>query len=136
MENIPHKPEREHKVISIPYGNGSKFDSWLRIFSSFAVGAVSSAFLLGGKSRDLGDLLTWRGEVRTKFEQVDQRLEHLDKDGTTHSKLTDQYQSDQISADLLRIIELEHKSEQINVMQGKIERLENEIKDVRDGNRK
>lgn len=125
---------------SILRGNGdSKWETWLRIFLSFAFGAISTAFLLGGKSRDLGALLEWKSGLEArdgKFAQYDARFERMDREGTNKSKQTDQYQSEQISANLARIVEAEKKLDQISVMQGKIERLDGEVKDLKEANRK
>ena len=110
-----------------------RWDSWLRAAVSFTFGLVSAAFLMWGRARDVSDLLTWKSEVAA-------RLDRMDREGTNRSKWTDDSQSGQIAASLGRISELERKSEQrgetINVMQGKIERMESEIKDLQDRSRK
>jgi hypothetical protein len=106
-------------------GQGSKWEAWLRILFSFLLGALSAAFLAGGKSRDLSELLLWKSEVIGD-------LRRLDKEGTNRSHWVDDKQSEQIAANLSAIRELERKSEArgetINVMQGKIQRIERELK--------
>ena len=124
-----------------PKGNKSpRWEAWLRIFLSFLLGAFSAAFFAGGKSRDLSDLLTWKGEVNTKFERIDDEFKILDREGTNKSKWVDETQEREIQYNAGRITDLEKKSEQrqevINVLTGKVERLESELKASEERNRK
>lgn len=134
MEGEQPKHNWEHRGIKLPYVNGSKFNSWIQVFLSFVVGAMSSAFFLGGKSRDLGDLLSWKGEATTEFRNIDERFKKMDREGTDKSRWIDESQENEITSNRARLLELEHISNQraevINVMQGKIERLEGELKNL------
>lgn len=134
MEEHEPKHNWEHRGIKMPYSNGSKLNSWIQVFLSFAIGAMSSAFFLGGKSRDLGELLTWKGEAVAEFKQVDDRFKKMDKEGTDKSRWIDENQENEITNNRARLLELEHVSNQraeiINVMEGKIERLESELKNI------
>ncbi len=116
----------------IPKSNGARWESWIRTFLSFIVGAMSSAFLIGGKSRDLSDLIAYKGECISEFKQIDERFKDMDKNGTNKSHWVDDTQEGEITQNRLRLIEVEHKIDQVNVMQGKIERLEGELKSFED----
>src|SRR5438552_15573854 len=38
---------------------------------SFVLGALTAAFIVGGKSRELSDLLIWKGEVNATLQRMD-----------------------------------------------------------------
>jgi hypothetical protein len=128
-------PEQQHdwghRGITPPRSNGTKWQPWITWFLSFICGILSATFFLGGKSRDVGDLLVWKLKAEADFGDVWKEFKRMDRDGTNRSHLVDEQQSIQISANLSKIVELERRSEargeQINVMQGKIERLEREL---------
>ena len=110
-----------------------KVELALRFILSFVLGALSASFFLGSKSRDISELLIWKGEVKTT-------LERMDKDGTNRSHWVFDDQAKQITSAFARITELEHvlgqRSEQMNVMQFKIEKLEVDVKEIKTGNRR
>lgn len=119
----------DNKQTSSPRNNGARWEAWIRVFLSFVCGTLSAAFLLGGKSRDISDLQIWRTHVDTK-------LERMDKDGTNRSHWTDDSQSLQITANQTRLTDVEKRIEQqgekINVMQGKLDRIEREQEIAKD----
>lgn len=131
MENSPQVHNWEHRGIAPFHKNGGKWEPWLRLLLSFACGALSFAFLFGGKSRDLSDLLAWKDKTDKSINEIGIEFKRMDKDGTNRSHWVDEQQAAQINAVSARIGELEHRveqrGEQINVMQGKIERLEGKI---------
>ena len=133
MDETPQTQQHYgHKIGSLPRSN-SRWEKWLGIFFSFLLGAVSSAFFVGGKSRDLSELLIWKGEVTT-------RIDKMEREGTERSRWVNDNQTIEITANRARIATLETRAEQrgevINVLQGKVERLENDLKDIKQGNRK
>jgi hypothetical protein len=130
----------EHRGINPPPKNGGRFEAWTRIAFSFLCGVVSAAFLFGGKSRSLDDLLTWKGETTKQIEAITTEFKRLDKDGTNRSHWVDEQQGNAIAINSSRITELERKleqrGEQINVMQVKIEKLENAFEITKNRNPK
>ena len=121
----PINPQTNHKnhiMARMPTS-----DTLLRIVISFAVGAISSSFLLGGKSRDVTDLLTFKGQATAKFEE-------MDRNGTNKSRWTDDNQTLEITANRAALLDLGHKVEQngsmISVIQSKVERMESELRDL------
>lgn len=112
--------------------SSQRWESWLRMFLSFLLGAISAAFFIGGKSRDVSDLLQWKGEAIAKLNQMAERFERMDSDGTKRSHWVYDQQSREIETNRARIVELERRAELrgevINVIQGKIERIESELK--------
>lgn len=116
--------------------HGSKWgETVVRTLISFLLGAISAAFFVGGKSRDVSDLLTWKGEVNAGFKATSERFDRLDREGTNRSHWTDDAQDKQIAVINTKISDLERKSESrgesISVMQGKIQRLEDELNNRR-----
>lgn len=59
-----------HLPRDVP-SRGGLWDSWFRLISSFALGVLSAIYIAGGKSRDVSDLVAWRGKVEAKLEAMD-----------------------------------------------------------------
>lgn len=140
MDESPQVHNWEHRGITPFRKNGGKWEPWLRLLLSFACGALSFAFLFGGKSRDLSDLLAWKDKADKTIDGIWIEFKRMDKDGTNRSHWVDEQQASQINAFSARVAELERRieqrGEQINVMQGKIERLERETELPKNGNPK
>src|SRR6266705_6674059 len=79
---------------------------------SFLLGGLSAAFIVGGKTRDLSELLVWKGEVIAYMKEANNRFEKLDKD---------RWDIEQQSKD---ISDLKEKVKPIESMKGTIERIE------------
>src|SRR5437868_15271279 len=130
-----HSNHKNHIAAYIP-----TWDTLLRILASFIIGAFSASFLIGGKSRDLTELLTWKGEATAQFKKIDERFAELDRNGTNKSRWTDDNQTLEITANRAALLELGHKVDtngsMINVIQSKVERMEGELKDIEQRTRK
>ena len=132
MGDTPSEHNWEHRGINpFPKANGARWQPWVTWFLSFICGVLSAAFFLGGKSRDVGDLLVWKLKAESDFGDVWKEFKRMDREGTNRSHWVDDAQSLAITANLAKITELERRSEargeQINTMQVKIERLEREL---------
>ena len=131
----PQSNHKNHIMARMP-----TWDTLLRIAASFIIGAFSASFLIGGKSRDLTELLTWKGEATAQFKKIDERFAELDRNGTNKSRWTDDNQTLEITANRAALLELGHKVDtngsMINVIQSKVERMEGELKDIEQRTRK
>ena len=87
---------------------------------SFVLGALTAAFVVGGKSRDLSDLLIWKGEVNAT-------LQRMDAYGTNASKWMLAEETAKIQANTSKIEDLYKKVEPIGTMQSKIEDLRRDV---------
>jgi hypothetical protein len=101
-------------------GNGTFWASWARQIIAFVFGALTAAFVVGGKSRDLSDLLVWRGAI-------DAEIQRMNNEGTRASKARVNEEAAQIQNNTNSINELLKKVEPIGAMQAKIERLQHDI---------
>jgi len=130
-----HANHKNHIVARMP-----TWDTLLRILGSFIIGAFSASFLLGGKSRDVSDMLTFKGEATAEFRKINDRFEQLNQQGTNKSRWTDDNQTLEITANRAALLELGHKVDSngalIGVIQSKIERMESELKDIENRPRK
>lgn len=140
MEKSPTEHYGERYGHSPLPKQNHRWEPWARAVLSFICGVLSAAFLFGGKSRSLDELLVWKGEVKKQFENITDEFKRMDRDGTNRSHWVDDNQSGQIAANQSRLSELEKKaeqrSEQINVMQVKIEKLERELETAKNRNPK
>jgi hypothetical protein len=101
-------------------GNGTFWASWARQIIAFVFGALTAAFMIGGKSRDISDLLTWRG-------QMDATITRMDRDGTNASRFKVDQEQKQIQDNSAQIRDLQKAVEPIGAMQAKIERLQHDL---------
>jgi hypothetical protein len=140
MDKTPQEHNWEHRGINPPRSNGGRWEPWIKGLLSFILGVLSAAFLFGGKSRSLDDLLVWKGTAEAHFVQFEEEFKRLHKEGTNRSKWIDESQSKQIDVALSRMAEFERKAETrgeaINVMQVKIEKLERELELIKNRNPK
>lgn len=131
MSPTPEQHNWEHRGINPPRSNGSRWQPWITWVLSFLCGILSATFFLGGKSRDVGDLLVWKIKAEADFGDVWKEFKRMDREGTNRSHWVDDQQSNAIAVNLGKITELEKRvearGEQINTMQVKIERLEREL---------
>jgi hypothetical protein len=129
---VPPIHNWEHRGISPPQ-NGSKYFSGilLRYIVSFLLGVVSTSFFLGGKSRDLSELLVWKGTVNSLSNEwkasIDSEISRMNREGTNASKMKVDQESKQIQGNSESITDLYRKVEPIGAMQAKIERLQHDI---------
>lgn len=126
----------EHRGLGVLPKETPRWEGLAKGMVSFLFGIVSAAFLFGGKSHDLNDLLAWKIEVIDEFKNIYTRMDRMEREGTSRSHWVDDAQSIGIAANEKRIAEIERKAEArtetVNVMQGKLERLEGELKDIKD----
>ena len=131
----PQANHKNHIMARMP-----TWDTLLRILGSFIIGAFSASFLLGGKSRDVSDMLTFKGKAEAQFSKIDERFAELDRNGTNKSRWTDDNQTLEITANRAALLELGHKVDSngalISVIQSKVERMESELKDIENRPRK
>src|SRR6266446_9183881 len=128
----PINPQTNHKnhiMARMP-----TWDTLLRILASFIIGAFSASFLLGGKSRDVSDMLTFKGKAEAQFAKIDEQFAEINRNGTNKSRWTDDNQTLEITANRAALLELGHKVDSngalISVIQSKVERMESELKDI------
>src|ERR1043165_8073937 len=118
-----------HRAINPP-PNGKAYFSGvlLRYITSFLLGVISSAFFLGGKSRDLSELLVWKGTLGSLSNEwkasIDSEIARMNREGTNASKLKVEEERNRIQANSDSITDLYRKTEPIGAMQAKIERLQ------------
>lgn len=98
-------------------GNGTFWASWARQIIAFVFGALTAAYVVGGKSEVLNDLTKRMAKVETVQER-------MDTTGTNRSHWRDDEQDRSILSNLAAIEELKKKIEPVGVMQVKIEKLE------------
>src|SRR5438477_3337546 len=131
----PQSNHKNHIMARMP-----TWDTLLRILASFIVGAFSASFLLGGKSRDVSDMLTFKGEAVAQFKKIDEQFAEINRNGTNKSRWTDDNQTLEITANRAALLELGRKVDSngamIGVIQSKIERIETELKDIENRTRK
>ena len=131
----PQSNHKNHIMARMP-----TWDTLLRIAASFIIGAFSASFLLGGKSRDVSDLLAFKGEAIAQFKKYDERFDEINRNGTNKSRWTDDNQTLEITANRAALLELGRKVDSngamIGVIQSKIERIETELKDIENRTRK
>lgn len=128
----------KHRGICPPSHRGSLWDSWVRIVSSFALGVLSTVYFLGGKSRDVSDLVAWKTtytlEQATWKKSIEDDIKRLDREGTNKSKVMVEHQQKELERiagrqgiNEERISKLERADDAIPAMQQKLQRLEDEI---------
>lgn len=100
--------------------NGGFWGQILKHAVSFLIGGLSAAFFLGGKSRDVSDLLTRVAKLETA-------QEIMNRDGTSYSHMKIDTERQMIDTNTTRINELYSKIEPIGAMQAKIEGLQRQI---------
>lgn len=105
-------------------GNGTFWASWARQVIAFIFGALTAAFVVGSKSRDLSELLVWRGTI-------DSEIARMNNEGTRASKLRVDTEMQMINATRNDISDLYKRVEPIGAMQAKIERLQHDIDNVK-----
>ena len=124
-----HSNHKNHIMARMP-----TWDTLLRILGSFIIGAFSASFLLGGKSRDVSDMLTFKGKAEAQFAKIDEQFADINRNGTNKSRWTDDNQTLEITANRAALLELGHKVDSngalISVIQSKVERMESELKDI------
>ena len=123
MENNhpSHKPQQHWSHGAPVLKNGHYLlTTFGRYAISFLLGGLSAAFLIGGKTQNLNDLLVWKGEVNLT-------LQRMDRDGTNASRWKMEEEKAQITANKILIEDLQKRVEPIGVMQTKIERLERDM---------
>ena len=124
-----HSNHKNHIMARMP-----TWDTLLRILGSFIIGAFSASFLLGGKSRDVSDMLTFKGKAEAQFSKIDEQFADINRNGTNKSRWTDDNQTLEITANRAALLELGHKVDSngalISVIQSKVERMESELKDI------
>src|SRR5437867_4137605 len=86
-----------------------------RYLISFALGGLSAAFFLGGKSRDVNDLIEWKGHMSNLSNEwkghVDTVLERIDRDGSNASRWRNEQEGARIQAIEVKTEELQKKME-------------------------
>lgn len=115
----------QHRGINPPssIGNGgTRFFSGIviRYVLSFLLGSLSASFFLGGKSRDISDLLIWKGSIDTE-------ISRMNREGTNASRMKVEEERGQIQSNTNSINDLYRKLEPIGAMQAKIERLQHDV---------
>lgn len=98
-------------------GNGHFWASWTRQIIAFVLGALTAAYVVGGKSEILSQVLV-------RVAKLEVLTERMDANGTNRSHWKDDDQERLITDNREAINELKKKVEPINVMQVKIENLE------------
>lgn len=101
-------------------GNGTFWASWARQVIAFVFGALTAAYVVGGKSEVLNDLTK-------RMAKVEAIAERMDTMGTNRSHWRDDQQDLKIGDNQAAIQELKKATEPIGVMQFKIEKLEQRI---------
>lgn len=112
------KPRTRSKFYPVPW------ESWLRMFVSFVCGALTLSLFVGGKTRDIAELLRWQGEIQLWRDKVENEGTRWARFNTDQQKAINDNQS-------VRISTLEQHEEQHAVMRQKIDRMEEDIKDFR-----
>lgn len=83
----------------------------------FVVGIASTAYFVGGKSRDQADMLKWRADYT-------QKVDTMDKDGTTAGKRGAESGWKELGRYETRLKAVEEATKKIDTMLLKIENLE------------
>src|SRR5436190_2083948 len=116
--------QQQHWSHSAPiFKNGYMLSTFGRYIISFLLGALSAAYVVGGKSQNISDLLTFKGKTEAT-------LERLDTFGTNASKMNIAEVNNRVNANTVAIGELQKKLEPLGTMQSKIERLDSAISET------
>src|SRR6266436_9436169 len=90
MANHDPDQQKQHHFSPVFKNGGYAMSILGRYAISFALGALSAAFFLGGKSRDVNDLIEWKGHMSTLSNEwkghIDTVIERMDSFGTNASK--------------------------------------------------
>jgi hypothetical protein len=122
-EAIEAKPGHEWNPSGITPQNpmtNNVVGTLIRYMMSFLLGVISAAFFLGGKTRDLNELLTWKGEMN-------QKIDTIDKQGTTFSRNGVSREQELIITNREQITDINKKIDQLGVMREKLDRMERYI---------
>lgn len=90
----------------------------------FAGGIIAAAFFLGGRSRDMADLLKWKADASTRIEQID-------NDGTRAGKTGRESGWRELGRYETRLKAVEDSSRKIDTMLLKIEGLEKSLDELK-----
>jgi hypothetical protein len=99
----------------------SKFSSSVaKSIISFLLGALTAAFIWGGKTQQLTDLLVWKGETEAT-------LKRMDEQGTYKSQWNISTERTDIVNNTNRIVEVEKQVKKIDLIEATVARIEKKL---------